>query len=160
MAISFPFGSVPGVFKHFAKFSRYKHLKGYYYVCSQQESKFANSPEGTPNFVKISIGWLSPSTLRIVSRDFDRTNFNRWKTWTSEITMNGHAGTGRYVYDIGNESGIHEVILQGKDKIIVRVIDTGKADWKRRKDNEPASQVWIRVNNDDPMLKIFKKLLS
>jgi len=150
---------LPNIIMHGNAIGRYHYLKGYYFVCTQNEAKFYNSPEGIPNFLKIDISWARPKELKVVSKDYDRKNFKCWKTWTNEIVMDGHAGKGKYVYDMGNEIGTHEIVAQGKDKIVVRVIDAGKANWEKRIDNELSTQTWIRVHNNDPMLERLRAML-
>ncbi len=127
------------------------------YVCNQREDKFFNSPEGIPNFLMIKVSFIDANVLVVTSKDYDRRNYKQWKTWSSQVYMTGHSGRGSYIYDIGN--GIHEIVMQGDDKFVVRAIDTGKADWKNNTDNTPASQTWIRVRNNDPMLDRFKSML-
>ena len=137
--------SVYNVFRYGNILGKYNYLKGYYYVCDQNERIYNNNPpEGIPQFLRIDIDYGTPNVLNIISKDYDRKNFKCWKTWTNDIAMIGNEGTGTYLYDKGNETGKHEY-LQGKNKIVVRVIDTGKADWKKNKDNDPATQTWIRV---------------
>ena len=142
------------------KYKKYKKIIGYYLVCNQTEKPFVNSPERVPNFLFIDVSLANPNVLITRSKDFDLRKLREWKTWRGEIEMKGRSGTGYYVYDEGAETGTHTVVLKDENTIVVRVVDTGKAHPEKYTDNEPATQVWKKVKEDDPQIQKFKSMLK
>ena len=108
--------------KRLFAFIKYKGLRGYYLVCSQGGQAFYNSPDGTPNFLKIEISFWNPNVLVTKSKDFDKTYLKKWKMWTGKIVMNeltDDYGSGFYVYEEGAEPGLHEIFVNIKSRTIV-----------------------------------------
>src|SRR5687768_13202817 len=97
-----------------SKRNRNKRLRGYYLVHNQNNSSPVNkSPEGIPNFLKISIKWYVPDTIKIRSRDYDKRYTQTWKTWIGKITLHDDDyGYGWYRYLGKDEPGNHEIWLQ------------------------------------------------
>jgi hypothetical protein len=145
-------------------FFKYYGLRGYYLVCSQGGQVFYNSPDGTPNFLKIDISFWSPNVLVTKSKDFDKTYLKKWKTWTGKIVMNeltDDYGSGFYVYEKGAEPGLHEIFIKDKTTgtILVRVTDYGKANLREGQDNVSALQNWKKVDKNDKLIDDLKKVL-
>ena len=154
------FRFLQGVVTHFFRFRKNKSLIGYYLVCGQNGNPYINSPEKIPNFLRIDISVTNPNVLQIVSKDFDRHYTRIWKTWTGQIEMKGMSGEGPYIYSEGAEPGQHKIYLKNNDTILVRVIDHGKANLAKGTDNEPATQVWKRVHDNDPLIDTFKSIMG
>lgn len=145
--------------------SKYNYLKGYYLVCSQNGKEFRNSPNGIPNFLIIKINFWNPNVLVIISKDFDKTYSNQWKTWKGKIVMNeltDSHGSGYYLYDEGAEPGLHEIFVKDKisGSILVRITDYGKGNLKDNLDNKSTLQNWKKIKSDDKLVNRFNKILN
>ena len=111
--------------------------------------------------MKISIKWCAPDTITIRSKDFDKKYSGVWKTWIGRITLDGDDhGFGWYRYLEKDEPGNHEIWPRENGDILVRVVDKGNANLKERKDNDPATQRWVKIEPNDPRIHIFEKMLA
>lgn len=69
-------------------------------------------------------------------------------------------GEGYYTYRENNESGNHEIWCVDPGIIRVIVEDKGKANLRNGKDNEPATQRWKNVADNDTIIDKFEKILN
>ena len=161
-----PIGPLINILKFFAepfrKLKRKRRLEGYYLVYHQNSTTpVVTSPEGIPNVLKLEIDFWKPNILKIRAKDFDRTYRNIWKTWEGRITMNDDIhGKGYYNYLENNEPGDHEIWCMAPGTIRVRITDKGKANLKEKRDNDPATQQWKKIDDNDPLIPKFQKMLS
>jgi hypothetical protein len=146
-------------------YREYNKLIGYYLILTQDEQLIINSPDGTPNFLKIVIRFKNPNVLITSAKDYDATYSKTWKTWNGEIVMDYFSqnyGSGYYLYKEGAEPGLHEIFVTDKTKmdILVRISDYGKANLKNRMDNLPSLQIWSKIpkNEEGKFNQIFKKI--
>ncbi|MFA5137193.1 MAG: hypothetical protein WC489_07450, partial [Patescibacteria group bacterium] len=138
-------------------------LIGYYIVCTQKGVPFNNSDDGTPNCVYLRLKFWKRNILYTFSKDFDKIYKKTWKTWEGKINLDadsrGH-GSGYYLYEDNNEPGIHEIFLKEKNTIIVRISDLGKANLGNKTDNEPSTQLWEKIEKQDPIYKKVKERIT
>jgi hypothetical protein len=125
------------IWRNIVAFLKNKSLIGYYKVCDQNGEPFNNSGDETPNCVYLRLKFWKRNILYTISKDFDRTYTNTWKTWTGKINLDidskGH-GSGYYLYRENNEPGMHEIFLKEKNILIVRITDLGKANKSTNSD--------------------------
>lgn len=166
MEFAIPIGTSVSLFKTLyhviTKIKRNRRLRGFYRVHYQNRTTpVVTSPEQIPNFLKLDIKWYDPDRLIIRSKDYDRAKLKKWKTWVGKITLySDDYGNGWYKYLEGDEPGNHEIWPDGDGSIIVRVVDKGKAHPREYRDNDPATQKWVRVKDRDQLIRTFEKMLE